>query len=69
MEIPFGAEGGDLTPYTLVSARLRRAHGAWLAVFPHVLHIPLCLLMSMIRRDIAGINETGQSHGNYLTME
>jgi hypothetical protein len=23
-----------------------------------VLHIPLCLLMSMIRRDIAGINET-----------
>lgn len=69
MEASCGAEGEIGLAHCCGRQTLK---GAWYmaCLSPCVLplHIPLCLLASMIRRDIAGINETGQSHDNYLTM-
>ena len=32
------------------------------------LHFPLCLLMSLLQRDTAGINGIGQPHDNFMTV-
>jgi hypothetical protein len=59
-----------LNQYPLAGTRLCRAGVVLLSLSPSVLllQIPLCLLVSVIQRDTAGINGTGQPLDNYMTV-